>query len=350
MLAVANVSLAIEEGEFVTLLGPSGCGKTTLLRLLAGFDRPTSGSIRLAGKDVTDLPPYSRDVNMVFQDYALFPHLTVAKNVAFGLERAGTAKSEIKTRVERGLEMVELADKTGSWPHELSGGQRQRVALARALIRGPRVLLLDEPLSALDAGLRESMQVELKKLHQKLGITFVMVTHDQTEALVMSDRIVVMRGGRIAQVGTPDELYNSPHNTYVASFIGTTNLFAGEVRATTAKDLVIATAAGSFNCAPRPDLVVGQPVSLGVRPEYLQPASGKEDGGANVFHCTVCDVLFHGNHTRFRCAVDGSDEQVQWDWIQPRHDGSVERPGVGTRLSLSVEPSDLFVFSQEQTQ
>jgi putative spermidine/putrescine transport system ATP-binding protein/spermidine/putrescine transport system ATP-binding protein len=287
---------------------------------------------------------------MVFQDYALFPHLSVAKNVAFGLERKGLAKPEIRQRVEQALQMVELTDKADRWPHELSGGQRQRVALARALVRGPRVLLLDEPLSALDAGLRESMQVELKKLHERLGITFVMVTHDQTEALVMSDRIVVMRQGRIAQVGTPDQLYNFPRTSYVASFIGSTNLFDGTVRDSNEKNLVVQTAAGAFNCPPRIGLRAGEKVKLGVRPEHLRPLPPGGDGTVNVFHGAVQDVLFHGNYTRFRCAVGESNEQLDWDWLQPRHDSGARRPSTGTRVSLAAAPSDLFVFSQEEAQ
>jgi putative spermidine/putrescine transport system ATP-binding protein/spermidine/putrescine transport system ATP-binding protein len=270
--------------------------------------------------------------------------------VAFGLERQGKSKAEIRERVEQALQMVELSDKAARWPHELSGGQRQRVALARALVRGPRVLLLDEPLSALDAGLRESMQVELKKLHEKIGITFVLVTHDQTEALVMSDRIVVMRQGRIAQVGTPDALYNDPRSSYVASFIGTTNLFDGAVQSSTANELVVRTAAGPFSCPPRPELRSGERVKLGVRPEYLKPASNGGDASTNTFAGVVQDVLFHGSHTRFRCIVADSADQFYWDWPQPRHEPGIERLGTGTRITLTAAPSDLFVFSQEETQ
>ena len=231
VVAVDDVSLNIAEGEFVTLLGPSGCGKTTLLRMLAGFEMPDRGSVRLDGRDVTFLPPYRRDVNMVFQDYALFPHLSAAKNVAFGLERKKLGRAEIAKQVEAALQLVGLSTMAGRMPHQLSGGQRQRVALARAIVRRPRVLLLDEPLSALDANLREAMQVELKHLHNKLGITFVMVTHDQTEALVMADRIVVMDRGRIAQTGTPSDLYDRPASAYVASFVGTSNFIEGTVSA-----------------------------------------------------------------------------------------------------------------------
>ena len=197
--------------------------------MLAGFEIPDQGSVRLDGQDVTFLPPYRRDVNMVFQDYALFPHLSVARNIAFGLERQKLGRAEIRKQVDGALQLVGLSAMADRMPHQLSGGQRQRVALARAVVRRPRVLLLDEPLSALDANLREAMQVELKHLHEKLGITFIMVTHDQTEALVMSDRIVVMDRGRIAQAGTPGDLYDRPASTYVASFVGTSNFLVGTI-------------------------------------------------------------------------------------------------------------------------
>lgn len=346
VIALDNISLIINEGEFITLLGPSGCGKTTLLRLLAGFDTPTHGQILLGGEDVTNTAPYDRDVNMVFQDYALFPHLSVAKNIAFGLERKGMPKPQIATAVRDALAMVELSDKINGMPNELSGGQRQRVALARALVRGPKVLLLDEPLSALDAGLRENMQVELKKLHEKLGITFVMVTHDQTEALAMSDRIVLMSEGRIAQVGTPEALYHKPRSSYVASFIGTTNQFDGTVHRSSMSELLVETAAGKFLCLPRPDLAEGTAVRVGVRPEHLQIAREGSTRGPNILHCAVQDVLFHGSRTRFRCAVGDLSEQLYWDWQQPRQAEPADRPGVGSPITLVAQSSDLFVFER----
>ena len=229
VLAVDDVTLRVREGEFVTLLGPSGCGKTTTLRMIAGFETPDRGRIALAGSDVTDLPPYRRPVNTVFQDYALFPNLTVADNVGYGLDVAGYGRADARRRVAEALELVDLGSKAKDRPHKLSGGQKQRVALARALVREPKVLLLDEPLSALDAKLRESMQVELKHLHDRLGLTFILVTHDQTEALVMSDRIVVMNEGRIEQEGSPSALYDRPSSPYVASFLGSSNLLPGRV-------------------------------------------------------------------------------------------------------------------------
>ena len=227
--AVDDVTLAVEEGEFLTILGPSGCGKTTTLRMVGGFEYPDAGRIVLDGRDVTDLPPYRRPVNMMFQDFALFPHLTVAQNIGYGLSIAGMKKREAAREVDDALRTIELLDKADRRPAELSIGQKQRVALARALIRRPKILLLDEPMSALDAKLRESMQVELKRLHDQIGLTFMMVTHDQTEALVMSDRIVVMDAGRIVQAGAPTDLYDRPETPYVANFLGTSNMVAGVV-------------------------------------------------------------------------------------------------------------------------
>ncbi len=227
--AVRGLDLAIAEGEFFSLLGPSGCGKTTTMRMIAGFEEPTRGAIRLHGSDVTGVPPNKRDVNMVFQSYALFPHMTVYENVAFGLRRKKTAKDEITRRVGEMLEIVDLGGRGERRPRELSGGQQQRVALARALVNRPRALLLDEPLGALDLKLRQAMQVELKRIQREVGITFVYVTHDQNEALTMSDRIAVMNDGAIEHLGTPRDIYEHPRTRFVAGFIGTSNLLSGTV-------------------------------------------------------------------------------------------------------------------------
>src|SRR3954452_20141782 len=224
VIAVDDLSLEIPRGSFFALLGPSGCGKTTTLRMLGGFEEPTSGRIDLGGRDVTGLPPYRRDVNTVFQSYALFPHLSIFDNVAFGLRRKGVARDEIRTRVDEMLELVELGGLGRRKPRQLSGGQQQRVALARALVIRPQVLLLDEPFSALDRNLRASMQVELKEIQRKLGMTTIFVTHDQSEALSLSDRIAVMADGRIRQLDTPDEIYRHPLDRFVASFIGDANV------------------------------------------------------------------------------------------------------------------------------
>src|SRR5688572_2332942 len=227
--AVDDVNLQIERGEFFALLGPSGCGKTTTLRMIAGFEHPTSGEILVCGRAMQDIPAFHRPVNTVFQDYALFPHMTVFQNVLFGLRMEGVAKAAGTQRAEEALDMVRLSHLAGRKPGQLSGGQQQRVALARALVKRPSVLLLDEPLGALDKKLRQQMQVELKLLQHELGITFVFVTHDQEEALAMADAIAVMRNGRVEQVGTPTELYDGAHTAFVASFIGSQNFFAGRV-------------------------------------------------------------------------------------------------------------------------
>ena len=229
VLAVNDVSLQINEGEFFALLGPSGCGKTTLLRMLAGFETPTAGELLIDGEDLSGVPPNKRPVNMVFQSYAVFPHMSVFDNVAYGLKVSGVAKSEIRTRVLEALELVQLGGYDKRNPDQLSGGQRQRVALARALVKRPRVLLLDEPLSALDAKLREAMQLELVKLQHTVGITFVIVTHDQHEALSMADRIAVMSDGRVRQLAPPNDLYEYPNCRFVADFIGKMNLFEARV-------------------------------------------------------------------------------------------------------------------------
>jgi ABC-type Fe3+/spermidine/putrescine transport system ATPase subunit len=227
VVAVDDVSLDIGRGEFFCLLGPSGCGKTTLLRMIAGLDIPSAGQIVIDGQDMTDWPAWRRPSNMMFQSYALFPHLTVAGNVAFGLEEEGRPRDEIRSRVEAALEMLDMANFAGRKPHQLSGGQRQRVALARALVKQPKILLLDEPLAALDKNLRERAQVELVRLRERLGITFVMVTHDQEEAMAMASRIALMQAGRIAQVGSPHDLYETPVSRYVAGFFGEANFFEG---------------------------------------------------------------------------------------------------------------------------
>ncbi len=229
VIAVKDVTFAVRPGEFLTLLGPSGCGKTTLLRMLSGFEQPTQGTIRINGADVTALPPQRRDVNQVFQSYALFPHLTVRENVSFGLQMQRRSREEINQRVREGLAMVALQEMAHRFPHELSGGQRQRVALARAIVPGPRILLLDEPLSALDAKLRRSMQIEIKRLQRQLGLTTILVTHDQDEALALSDRIAVMNAGCIEQLDTPERIYQVPRNAFVAEFMGESNVFAATV-------------------------------------------------------------------------------------------------------------------------
>lgn len=270
-VAVDDVSLDIEEGDFFSLLGPSGCGKTTLLRMLAGLETPTSGRILIDGEDISDLPVGRRGVNMVFQSYAVFPHMSVAKNVAYGLKMDGVPSAERGRRAKEALDLVQLSDFAERMPDQLSGGQRQRVAIARALVKKPRVLLLDEPLSALDAKLRDSMRAELVKLQHETGVTFVMVTHDQSEALATADRCAVMKDGRLQQVATPNDLYEFPENLFVADFIGTVNLFDG----------VLSTGTPSACHVSCPDLKIdlvlesvaedlkNGPVKVGIRPEKI---------------------------------------------------------------------------------
>ncbi|GEK01872.1 ABC transporter ATP-binding protein [Streptomyces sp. 1-11] len=284
--AVAGVDLDVRDGEFFSMLGPSGSGKTTVLRLIAGFETPTGGSVELAGQDVTGLAPFERDVHTVFQDYALFPHMTVEQNVAYGLRIRKVPKAERLVRARKALAEVRLEGYGRRRPSQLSGGQRQRVALARALVGRPRVLLLDEPLGALDLKLREQMQVELKALQREVGITFVFVTHDQEEALTMSDRIAVFDQGRIAQVGTPAEIYERPATAFVASFVGTSNLLDGE----TARRIV--GAAGTYNIRPE-------------KIRVLKESAEADEPGHATATGTVAEVVYLGDATRFLVDLDG---------------------------------------------
>jgi putative spermidine/putrescine transport system ATP-binding protein len=288
--AVDNLSLDIMDGEFFTMLGPSGSGKTTCLRLIAGFDRPTAGQILLHGRDVSDLPPYQRDVNTVFQDYALFPHMTVGDNIAYGLMIKKVAKTERRKRVEEMLELVRLPGLAGRKPSQLSGGQRQRVALARALINKPGVLLLDEPLGALDLKLRQAMQIELKSIQQEVGITFIYVTHDQEEALTMSDRVAVFNLGRVEQVGSPAEIYESPATPFVAGFVGVSNLVSG----------------------PLAQAMTGSTAMFSIRPEKIRicPPETAMPEGMVAADGRVRDVVYIGLYTRYLVELDGGGELV----------------------------------------
>ena len=293
--AVDRVTLDIYEGEFFALLGPSGCGKTTLLRMLAGFERPSEGRILLAGEDIAPVPPHRRPVNMMFQAYALFPHLTVAGNVAFGLKQDGLARAEIETRVAEMLALVKLEGLGQRKPHQLSGGQRQRVALARALVKRPKVLLLDEPLAALDRKLREDTRFELKQLQTRLGLTFVIVTHDREEAMTLADRIAVMDRGAIVQVATPAEIYEQPRSRFVAEFIGDVNLIEGELAAVGADGAAIASAAGRLLAADAGGAEAGDHVWLAVRPEKVRITRDQPADAANRVAGEVVGIEYLGD-------------------------------------------------------
>ncbi|OZB15151.1 MAG: putrescine/spermidine ABC transporter ATP-binding protein [Marinobacter sp. 34-60-7] len=276
-----SLDLEIYDGEFITLLGPSGCGKTTLLRLMAGFEHPNDGTIALNGQDLTHTPPEHRPLNTVFQHYALFPHMSVFDNVAYGLKMEKRPRDEIQERVQEALAMVQLEDFAGRKPHQLSGGQQQRVAIARAVVKRPKLLLLDEPLSALDYKLRRTMQVELKRLQRELGITFVFVTHDQEEALSMSDRVVVLKDGRVQQLGTPREVYERPANLFTARFVGETNLFPGQVQSVDDNGGLQVDVFGLSRSFRKPDfpVVQGQPLHVLLRPEDIRVLAPDDEDG-----------------------------------------------------------------------
>lgn len=288
-LAVEDFNLEVEQGEFISLLGPSGCGKTTTLQMIAGFEEPTSGSIHINGRDMTSVSPSARDIGIVFQSYALFPHMTVADNVSFGLEMRGIARAEREQRVAEALELVHLNDFAGRFPKALSGGQRQRVALARAIVIRPHLLLLDEPLSALDAKIREDMQIELRNIQHTIGVTTILVTHDQAEAMAMSDRIAVMNKGRLAQVGAPFDTYENPGDTFTSNFLGKTNLFDGEVLSQSGEQLRIR--CGDFEFETNGQARIGDAVTLSIRPEKIHLVEADE----GLLNATIGTRIFLGN-------------------------------------------------------
>jgi spermidine/putrescine transport system ATP-binding protein len=308
--ALDDVSITIRKGEFFSLLGPSGCGKTTLLRLIAGLDIPDAGTLIIDGTDAEDIPAHKRPVNTVFQSYALFPHLTVQENVAFGLRMKKVAAAQIRERVERAMAMVQISELAARRPGQLSGGQKQRVALARALVNEPAVLLLDEPLGALDLKLRKQLQVELHHLQRRLGITFIYVTHDQEEALVMSDRIAVMNAGRIEQLDNAEELYERPNTRFVAQFLGSCNLIEGTVSGTDAKGFRVRSALGNLrvvlppaspdNASARARLKIDGPVTLAIRPEKMHLAKKDELPFENCVTARIEDLVYSGAETQYR--------------------------------------------------
>jgi putative spermidine/putrescine transport system ATP-binding protein len=309
---VDDLELAIAKGEFVSLLGPSGSGKTTLLMMLAGFESPTKGSISVAGKRVDALPPYKRNMGVVFQNYALFPHMTVAENVAFPLKMRGFSRTEIVERVTKALDMVQLGAFQDRRPIQLSGGQQQRVALARALVFEPEVVLMDEPLGALDKKLREQMQLDIRDLHRRLGLTIVFVTHDQTEALTMSDRIAIFNYGKIEQIGSPSEIYDRPKTQFVAQFIGETNLLTGKVVRTADSIADIRLDDGKIiKVRSDTELPAGKGVKVSIRPERIElNASVALENRLNV---SVSDVVYHGDHLQVRALAHGRELIIKSD-------------------------------------
>jgi spermidine/putrescine transport system ATP-binding protein len=349
-VAVECAEFDIPRGEFFSMLGPSGCGKTTMLRLIGGFEELTSGRICLDGVDVSRVPPYRRNVNTVFQQYALFPHLTVYDNVAFGPRVKKLASAEVSRRVEQMLTIVRLVELSERKPDQLSGGQRQRVALARALVNMPSALLLDEPLSALDLKLRQAMQLELKRIQREVGITFVFVTHDQEEALTLSDRIAVMSEGRVEQVGTPEEIYHSPATVFVADFIGTANLLPGTVERVHPDRVEVQLAAGGLAIVPlRPDAAVpakGERAVVMIRPERLRLSPEVGSGEPNSIGATLTELIFQG--PVIRCVVrDKTDTEIV------AHLHPDERPrgltrGAHVRISWEPVAARLLPGSQSQ--
>ena len=356
-VAVDDLSLDIAVGEFFSMLGPSGCGKTTTLRIIGGFEEPTRGTIYLRGRDVTDQPPHRRDVNTVFQSYALFPHLNVFENVAFGLRRRKVPRDEIDARVRNALKLVDLEGFDKRKPGQMSGGQQQRVALARALVNEPQVLLLDEPLGALDLKLRKQMQLELKRIQQEVGITFIYVTHDQEEAMTMSDRLAVMRNGRIEQVGPPEEVYENPQTQFVAGFLGASNLLEGELKEQRNGTSSVLLQGGDVVHMPsdRAPFQTGVDVLVGVRPEKITiaPENGPEPAaGSNSVTGLLRMSTYIGVSHQYNVEGPGGHEMTVW--VQNLGTDPSPTPGERVRLSwqrehtFAVLPQEGLVLEEEE--
>jgi ABC-type Fe3+/spermidine/putrescine transport system ATPase subunit len=342
--ALDGVSLAIARGEFMTLLGPSGCGKTTLLKLAAGFLGPDAGSIAIDGKCVNDVPTYKRGIGMMFQNYALFPHMSAAENIAYGLKTRRIPQAECRQRVKDVLALVKLTGMEDRKPRQLSGGQQQRVALARALVINPAVLLLDEPFSALDKNLRAAMQVELREIQRKLDLTTIFVTHDQGEALSLSDRMAVMSEGQIRQLGTPREIYRRPHDRFVASFVGDTNMLRGQLVGIAAPDALIALGSVQIKVpsAPLSDATASAPVDLYVRPEHLRIGAVGEPG---TLTAVVMSQVYHGGHVdlRLECSACGPGPLL----VRSAGDQAIGRWPAGTQVGLSIDADGCAAFPLE---
>ena len=347
--AVDNVDLQIYKGELFSLLGASGCGKTTLLRMLAGFETPTSGTLYIDGVDMTEVPAYERPVNMMFQSYALFPHMNVEQNVAYGLKRDGIEKEEITQRVEKMLDMVELSPFTKRKPHQLSGGQRQRVALARALVKGPKVLLLDEPLAALDKRLREQTQYELMNIQDQLGVTFIVVTHDQGEAMTLSTRIAVMDAGQFVQIGTPTEIYEFPETRFIANFIGSANMFEGRVIEDGADHVIVRASEheGRFYIDHGVSIKEGTKVWVAVRPEKVKISkSPPAEPGPNQLRGVVHDVGYLGNISTYRVKLANNKIVEVTHPNQSRPRSAQHEVDWEDEVHLTWEPSSAVVMTK----
>ncbi len=347
-VAVDDITLEIPQGSFFAMLGPSGCGKTTTLRMIGGFEDPSAGTIELAGKDVTHAPPYRRDVNTVFQSYALFPHLSIERNVAFGLQQKKVPKAELRTRVAEALALVQLEGYGPRKPTQLSGGQQQRVALARAIVNRPRALLLDEPLGALDLKLRKQLQLELSRIQREVGITFVHVTHDQEEAMSMADTIAVMNAGRIEQLGAPADLYDRPATAFVAQFLGACNLLDGELVSTSSDVIELVTPEGARLRVPA-DRVNGHAAGamrVGVRPEKLRLTPvGESVATGNVLRGTITDASFLGVLTQYVVRTPSGQELL----AIAQNDGAQDLTalGAGREVDITWSPSHSFVVGKE---
>ena len=343
VVAVDGVSLSIAKGEIFALLGSSGCGKSTLLRMLAGFEIPSSGAVILDGEDIAALPPHERPINMMFQSYALFPHLTVWDNIAFGLKRQGMLKAQMQARVGEMLELVQLAPMAKRKPHQLSGGQQQRVALARSLAKKPQLLLLDEPMAALDRKLRERTRSELVKIVEAVGVTCVMVTHDQEEAMTMATRIAVMSQGRVLQVGTPRQVYERPDSRFVADFIGNVNLFDGKITQSDSGRCEVTTPHGVF-CADSAGMAIGSEAVIAARPEKLHIAKEQPPVSQNLFSGTVSEIAYFGSYNTYIVEMQGGQTVKIAETNAVRRDGSPI--GRGDKVFFWCDPSALVVLSR----